>query len=411
MKKIITSGILCMLMFMFQGCLKDTCTRTYTMYKPIYKTAAEVRANIKSNAPRAVEKPGKLVVLGNYIFLNELDKGVHIIDNTNPSAPVNKHFIDIPGNVDIAVKGNILYADLYTDLVTLDISNPAAVQVTKVIDDVFEHRRYMNFLPDTGLIIVDWIKKDTTITNDCNISFGPRSDVMFAFASAQAGGSAASPAVGVGGSMARFTIKNNYLYTVTDLALNVFEISNATNPIYRRKVQVGWGIETIYPFGEHLFIGSTTGMFVFGTANPEAPNLVSSFSHARACDPVIADGQYAYVTLRTGNFCAGFTNQLDVINIQNISAPSLLKTYQLVNPHGLAKSGNILFVCDGAGGLKVYNAADPLNLVLMQTITGIDTYDAIALHDIVLVVAQDGLYQYNYSDPAKLVLLSKIARN
>ena len=61
---------------------------------------------------------------GNYIFLNEVNKGVHIIDNSNPAKPSIKAFINIPGNVDIAVKGSTLYADLFADLVVVDISNP-----------------------------------------------------------------------------------------------------------------------------------------------------------------------------------------------------------------------------------------------------------------------------------------------
>ena len=85
--------------------MKDKCTRSYTFYEPVYKTIAEVRANIKSNSPRPVERPGKLFIRGNYIFLNEIDRGIHIIDNTNPSAPKNIAFVDIPGNLDIAVKG------------------------------------------------------------------------------------------------------------------------------------------------------------------------------------------------------------------------------------------------------------------------------------------------------------------
>ncbi|HYC29855.1 MAG TPA: hypothetical protein VEB42_13575, partial [Chitinophagaceae bacterium] len=104
-----------------QSCLKDSYTRstTYTYYQPVYKTTAEVRANIKSNPSQKIERPGKLYIKGQYIFLNEIDKGVHIIDNSNPANPRNIAFIDIPGNVDIAVKGNTLYADLYTDLVAI----------------------------------------------------------------------------------------------------------------------------------------------------------------------------------------------------------------------------------------------------------------------------------------------------
>ena len=59
----------------------------------------------------------------------KIDKGIHILDNTTPANPKNVAFIDIPGNMDLAVKGDILYADLYTDLVTLDISNPLKVAV------------------------------------------------------------------------------------------------------------------------------------------------------------------------------------------------------------------------------------------------------------------------------------------
>ena len=107
-----------------QGCIKDHCTQTYSYFVPVYKTSEEVRANIKSNAPREIERTGKLYIRGNYIFLNEIDKGIHIIDNAIPSSPKNVAFIDIPGNMDMAVKGNTLYADAYTVLITLDFTDP-----------------------------------------------------------------------------------------------------------------------------------------------------------------------------------------------------------------------------------------------------------------------------------------------
>src|SRR5687767_3331329 len=102
MKKFLLPLILCTLPFMFslQGCLKDTYTKTYTYtyYEPVYRTKDEVRLNVKSNAPQKVEKPGKIYIRGNFIFLNEIDKGIHVIDNSDPSAPNRIAFIDIPGN-------------------------------------------------------------------------------------------------------------------------------------------------------------------------------------------------------------------------------------------------------------------------------------------------------------------------
>lgn len=391
---------------MFQGCLKDTCNRTYTIFTPVYKTIAEVRANIKNSVPTDVQRPGKMYVIGNTIFLNEVDKGIHVIDNSNPSKPVNKHFIAIPGNVDLAVQGNILYADLYTDLVAIDISNPASIVVKKIVENAFPFRRYANgFVADQSKIIVDWQQSDTTV--DCNGTWFGRPGILFmdAFSSTA---SASSVKAGVGGSMARFSLLNNYLYTVTNSGLNVFSIAQQANPSLINTLNFGWDIETIYPFKNKLFIGSMSGMFIFNTNDPAKPAQEFVFTHARVCDPVIADDNYAYVTLRSGNQCAGFTNQLDILNIENVASPALVKTYPLTNPHGLSKSDNLLFICDGSDGLKVYNAANVNDLKLVKTFSGFESYDVITYNNTAIVSAKDGIYQYDYSNPNNIIFLSKI---
>lgn len=71
--------------FIFQSCLKDKILYTYTIARPVYEQKSVVYANIRSNAPQAVEHPGKIYLYGNYIFLSEVDKGVHIIDNSDPA--------------------------------------------------------------------------------------------------------------------------------------------------------------------------------------------------------------------------------------------------------------------------------------------------------------------------------------
>ena len=395
-----------------QSCVKDNCTKRYYYWEPVYRTKTEARANIKNNASKEVERPGKIFIKGNYIFLNEIDKGIHIIDNSNRSAPRNIAFIDIPGNMDMAVKGDMLYADFYSDLVAINISDPLHIVTTKFTENVFPERAWGNrFAPNNDQVIIDWVRKDTTVSIDCNgnndiFRVTGRMDALFLSAS-QSGTAAASP-FGLGGSMARFTIVNNHLYAVSESALNVVSISSPTEPVFITRVNIGWGIETIYPFNNRLFVGSTSGMFVYDITNPISPTQLSSFSHVRSCDPVIADNNNAFVTLRSGNACQGFTNQLDVLDITTITNPILKKTYALTNPHGLSKDGNTLIICDGKDGLKFYNAADVNNLVLLKTISGSETYDVIAQNEWALVVAKDGLYQYDYSNLADIKLLSKL---
>jgi len=218
---------------------------------------------------------------------------------------------------------------------------------------------------------------------------------------------AAAPA-GIAGSMARFTIVNNWLYSVSTSQLKAFDVADGGDPKLASTKNVGWNIETIYPFKNKLFLGSTSGMFIFNTDNPSDPVREGMFSHMRACDPVVADNNTAYVTLRSGTFCQGFNNQLDVLSVSNTLQPEFLKTYSMTNPHGLSKDGDLLFICDGKGGFKIYNAKDPMNLQLLRIFPALESFDVITTNNKAMVVAKDGLYQFDYSDIKHIQLISKL---
>lgn len=389
---------------LFAGCHKKNSgvtTRTVQVAHPVYVMRSEVLQHIKNNEPRDLRSPGKIYLFGSYLFVNELYEGVHIFDNSNPKSPRPISFINIPGNVDIAVKGHTLYADMFADLLAIDISDPIHISITERVVNVFPEKNYWIGLgDDSALIAVDWILKDTVVESYDNVQLDYS---LGAFAS-----KSNSSASGRGGSMARFTIVNSYLYTVSTTSLGVFDIAAPAHPVNKVTVGVGMNIETIYPFSNRLFIGSATGMFIFNIDDPASPFKMSSFEHARSCDPVVADGNYAYVTLRSGVMCAGNVNQLDVINVSDLFNPSLVRTYPLSNPNGLAKDGNLLFVCDGAEGLKVFNAENPAELRLVRQIKGQNTYDAIAWNDVLLVVGSEGIVQYDYSNPWLMKQLSRI---
>ena len=417
MRKIILLPFLAILAFALQSCLKDKITKTYSVFEPIYKSKAEVQAEIKSSTAVSIANPGKIYMYGNYIFLNEVNKGVHIIDNTNPSNPVIKSFINIPGNVDIAVKGSTLYADLYTDLVVVDITDPLNATLKKVVTKVFPERVYAaGFVYDSTKVIVGWTERKIKETIDQPPAGRGwiRRDVFLASSSSMSGpatGGSSAPVTGIAGSMSRFSIVNNYLYAVNNSSIKTLDISAVNDPQLKNTIGIGWNIETIYPFKNKLFIGSSNGMFIFDISNPAAPAREGSVAHFRACDPVVADDTYAFVTLRAGTTCMGTNNQLDVINVQNVMLPQLVKTYGLTNPHGLAKDGDLLFICDGSDGLKVYNKSNVLSLQLLDRVKNIHTYDVIAWNNRLLVVAKGGLYQYDYSNPSSLSLISKLAIN
>ncbi|MEZ4827701.1 MAG: hypothetical protein R3C61_15675 [Bacteroidia bacterium] len=435
MKKLISPVIVSavLLLSMLTGCIQDKCEQTvsYFAYQPVYMSYEAVRASVKSEPARAILAPGKMYFKDAYIFISEVNKGIHIINNSNPATPQIVGFINIPGNHDLAIKGNILYADSYIDLVAIDISDMSSVSVLSREENVFPYGWNHEGLwadPDSG-IAVDWVEKEISETVDCGSNGWPysgvpniftRSDVLAMgvqdFASNSSikseSGGGSEIGVGVGGSLARFTIVNDYLYAVTWTDLEVFDISNLADPVSVREVPVGWDIETIFPYNNRLFLGSMTGMFIYSLDNPANPFQLSQLSHVRSCDPVVVEGNYAFVTLRNGNGdrCEGFTNQLDVINISNITQPNLDYTYSMTNPSGLGIRNGILFICDGTSGLKVYDASDvsKINQNLLAQFKDIKVMDVIPLHNLLLAFGEGGLYQYDYSDLNDIKLISQI---
>ncbi len=73
---------------------------------------------------------------------------------------------------------------------------------------------------------------------------------------------------GQGGSLARFAIAGNYLYSVDEKQLKVFDISNAADPALKNTVDIGFAIETIFPFKDKLFIGSTSQVYIYSITDP-----------------------------------------------------------------------------------------------------------------------------------------------
>jgi hypothetical protein len=213
---------------------------------------------------------------------------------------------------------------------------------------------------------------------------------------------------GQGGSMARFAITGDNLYVVTNQDLMVFDVSNPDKPFDIGSLPVGFGIETIFPYKNYLFIGSQTGMFVYDNSNPNRPKRKSEFTHLRSCDPVVVRDTLAFVTLRGGTRCGGFTNQLDILSIKDIDNPHLIATFPMTSPYGLGIDGNKLFICDGDDGLKIYDVEDPKDIFRVAQYKDINAYDVIPRQGVLIMIGSDGLYQYDYTVQGKPALLSKI---
>lgn len=95
-------------------------------YTPVYGTKDDLKAGFES--PRAIKNPGKIYIYKQYLLVNEAKQGIHVFDNSNPANPAPVGFISIPGNSNMAIRNDILYADLYGNLVALSTSDFTSIQ-------------------------------------------------------------------------------------------------------------------------------------------------------------------------------------------------------------------------------------------------------------------------------------------
>lgn len=235
---------------------------------------------------------------------------------------------------------------------------------------------------------------------------------------------------GQGGSMARFAIMGNYLYLVDHSTLKTIRLTDPAHPEhleYKDDKPDDWGagnIETIFPDRERnlLFIGSQSAMYIYSAKDPEMLVKLGTASHFKSCDPVVADGDWAYVTLNSENEqrCGFRGNSLNIYDISDITQPKHMKEIKMPGPRGLAIDGtrDRLMICTTGKGLILYDATDPLEPIAIDDLQNsvgslfdevIDTYDVIALADKghAILTGRNGLFLLDYSND-KFALLDYI---
>lgn len=408
----------------FSSC-KDTYTetRTYVANVPVYMSYSELRASVATTAPSAIETMGKIYIKDQYLFVNEKFEGIHIFDNSDPANPVNLSFIKIPGNVDLTIKGNYLYADSYIDLVVIDISDINNATETYRLEDVFpytipdvEEEYLIAPIDQENGVIIAWNVEQYTEEYSGDIIPAPiyyydsGGDLWMAESSSGSGGGVGSQTIGVGGSLARCIIIENMLYVLNEWQMQLVDITIQDKPVAKETFNLSWMAETVFVDSTFLYIGTQTGMLIYDVKEPAWPVYVADYAHFQSCDPVVVDQGLAYVTMRSGNRCGGWQNQMDVIDVSNPINPELIKSYSLTEPYGLGIDNNTLFVCDGTAGLKIFDATDPLTIDqhLIISYPSIQARDVIPLNGILIMISTTGIYQYDYSDLNNIVEISRI---
>lgn len=105
-------------------------------YKPVY--LSDSGNAIELVGARAVEDPGQIYLLGDLLLMNDVGKGIHIIDNSDPSSPVNRGFLTVLGSENMVLRDGIVYVNQFNSLLGIDISDLGNVLVISRNQDVLK---------------------------------------------------------------------------------------------------------------------------------------------------------------------------------------------------------------------------------------------------------------------------------
>lgn len=420
--KIISFLFISLSCLLYTSCEKnDDNLEMVSVTVPTVKSKTDIRNAISVTEPKPTNADGKIYVYEDLLFYVAQYSGIHIFDNHNPVSPQNLAFIKLEGVNDIAIKNNILYADNYMDLVVFDINNISGIELVNIEENILNY--YASYPEDetdffqnisalnqneiiTKYEVVDMNRGDVESQNETFYSFN-----MTTFENTLANtGSALANTIGVGGSLAKFQIYNDVLYTLEDYKINTFDISDYTTiTLSAENFLGGWmggELETTFIQKDYLFIGATNGMHILDLSDEYNPTYLSSFLHATGCDPVVVEGDTAYITVRGGNFCGAIEDQINVIDVSDIKNPVEHSTYFLPTPYGLGIKNQVLYVCNDKG-LHVFDTQYPDNIVLKSSYDA-NIKDVIPLTTHLIGVGENIIYQFDYSDEFQLELISKL---
>ena len=133
-----------MIAFIMSGCEEK-----YN-YNGCHKTKVISYKQLRTDYPKvkAGQEIGKAAKIYNYkngdiLLINESNKGIHVVDNRiKHKVTKGDYFIEIPGNVDMAVKNDYLYVDSFTDLIVLDIRDISDIKVVSRKEAIFPEDFY-----------------------------------------------------------------------------------------------------------------------------------------------------------------------------------------------------------------------------------------------------------------------------
>lgn len=163
MKNTLTFGFIAVVFFLSSCIRKDEPNFLAMGMRPNY-IPLDSLLHFSQEAPRDIVDGTKIAYYQNYMFMVDHNRGIHVIDLTDPNNPIKASFLSIPGNQDVTLTNGYLYADNGPHLLILDISDLSNIRLIERRRDAFSfnlsapvgHRGYFECPDPSQGWVVGW---------------------------------------------------------------------------------------------------------------------------------------------------------------------------------------------------------------------------------------------------------------
>lgn len=151
------------------SCEKESCLRevTYTIGSPVFDDLQKYRIPINKIPQADIIRPGKIEIAGEYIFLQDEGAGIHIYLQKDTADPLHINFICIPGNQDFFLEEDLLIANNFYDILTINISDPDNPHLVKRAEIAIP----IPFYNHRGLPVIGFKLLEISEKVDCQSTF------------------------------------------------------------------------------------------------------------------------------------------------------------------------------------------------------------------------------------------------
>ncbi len=364
----------------------------YDISNPLHPSLIGKWADPYNDPRRSVSS---VAAYGSYAYVVDYHYGIHVIDISNPSNPVEVNSIigqNNPNANDIKVFGNyLLLSTRYEGFRVYDISNPSNPTQISVfsgfpgyVEGLFVHQTsYGLYVFETGystgwaIVDVTDIQNPTllakipvptcdSIAVNGNYAFyGGHNDGVWVVDVSNPSNPHEVILIKNKGRNSGLTIDGNWLYIAGSWSdLTIADISNPEDPVITVWNFGGNMGGNMFVIDNYLYV---EGIKIFDVSDNYNPKLVYSadLNFGRGAQPLARYGNYLIF---------GGQNGLFVVDVSNRTNPSVVGHYSIDMYTGDAEVyGSTLFAVEGSGGLYSIDISNPANPTLLDSITNIIT--------------------------------------